>query len=225
MSSGHAPTRPAAGSHRYFALLYTPAELRDELTTLLAVADEISCDPRIGADHSVAHARLHWWQQEAQRFARGEPQHPWLRALLAQHPASVGLNLQSLVEAAAVDLATRTLSAQPGNALQRALFELAASALCAQPLSAQLQATIGELGAITRTLEHDPADRQAREQLRQHLRDLDEAAQPQLAPLLVWLALAARRSHRNAPLLDGFTDNLIAWRAARRAARGRFQFT
>jgi len=223
VSDARAPTPPAAGSHRYFTLLYTPAALRDELSTLLALADEIGSDPPASADHSVAHVRLEWWRHEAERFARGEPQHPWLRSLLAQYPATVSLNLLGLVEAAAIDLATRTLSSQHGNALQRALFELAASALCSQPLPTQLQTTIGELGAVTHRLEHDPTDQQARDQLALHLHRIGDTAQPQLAPLLVWLALAARRPHQRAGLLDSLADNLIAWRAARRAARGRFR--
>jgi hypothetical protein len=146
-----------------------------------------------------------------------------LRSLLARYPATSTLNLLALVEAAAIDLATRTLSSRNGNALQRALFQLAASALCTPPLSAQLQTTVGELGAVTHKLEHDPTDQEARDQLECQLHKLGDTAQPQLAPLLVWLALAARRSHRRGPLLDSVTDNLIAWRAARRAARGRFR--
>ena len=223
MSDAHAPTPPAAGSHRYFTLLYTPAALRDELSTLFALADEIGSDPAVSADHSLAHVRLEWWRHEAERFARGEPQHPWLRSLLAHYPATATLNLLALVEAAAIDLATRTLSSGNGNALQRALFQLAASALCTQPLSAQLQTTLGELGAASQRLEHDPTDQEARDQLDLQLRNIGDTTQPQLAPLLVWLALAARRSHRGGPLLDSLTDNLIAWRAARRAAHGRFR--
>jgi len=128
------PSPPAAGSPRYFALLYTPATLRPVFGTLLALADEISAGGARGLDHSVAHVRLEWWRGEAERYARGEPQHPWLRALLAQHPASRGLDLQPLVQAAALDLATGTQSAQPGVALpaanmQRAVFELAARVL------------------------------------------------------------------------------------------------
>jgi len=225
LSSAPAPTPPAAGSHRYFTWLYTPAALRDELATLLALADEIASDPPVSADHSVAHVRLQWWRWEAERFARGEPQHPWLRALLAQYPTTAALNLQGLVDAAAVDLATRTLTSQPGHALQGALFQLAANALCTQPLSAQLQASIAELGAATQKLEQDPDDQQARAQLELLLLNIGDTAQPQLAPLLVWLALAARRSHRRGPLLDTLSDNLVAWRAARRAARGRFRLT
>jgi hypothetical protein len=223
VSAAHHPAAPAPGSHRYFTLLYTPAARREALSTLLAVADEIGAEPPDSADHSVAHVRLEWWRAEAERFARGEPQHPWLRALLAGHPASASLDLQPLVQAAAVDLASRTLASQASHAFTRALFELAASALCAQPLSPALQARIGELGASVEQLEEDSSDADARAKSRQHLSEIGEALQPSLAPLLVWLALAARRPHHRTPLLAGLTNNLIAWNAARRAARGRFR--
>lgn len=223
MSAAHHPAAPAPGSHRYFTLLYTPAARREALSTLLAVADEIGAEPPDSADHSVAHVRLEWWRAEAERFARGEPQHPWLRALLAGHPASASLDLQPLVQAAAVDLASRTLASQASHAFTRALFELAASALCAQPLSPALQARIGALGASVEQLEEDSSDADARAKSRQHLSEIGEALQPSLAPLLVWLALAARRPHHRTPLLEGLTNNLIAWNAARRAARGQFR--
>jgi hypothetical protein len=213
---------PAPGSHRYFAWLYTPRAHREELSTLLALADEIGADPAASADHSIAHVRLEWWRREADRFTQGTPQHPWLRALLAQRPQATGLNLQRLVEAAAIDLATRTLSALPGDALRRALFELAAGALYAQPLPSPLSGAIGELGASVYRLERDPDDLRAREHLPQQLRTLGEAPQAALAPLLVWLALAARRRGRGG-LLALWSDNLLAWKTARRAARGHFR--
>jgi hypothetical protein len=223
MSAPQGPSAPAPGSHRYFTLLYTPAARRETLATLLAVADEIGAEPPDSADHSVAHVRLEWWRGEAQRFACGEPQHPWLRALLAAHPASACLDLQPLVEAAARDLASRTLASQASHAFGRAIFELAARALCAQPLPPALQARIGELGASVEQLEDDSSDAEARAKSRQQLSDIGQALQPSLAPLLVWLALAARRPQHRTPLLAGLSDNLIAWNAARRAARGRFR--
>lgn len=223
MSTPQQPSAPAPGSRRYLTLLYTPPRHREQLLTLLALADEIGAAPAASADHSIAHVRLEWWREETQRFARGTPQHPWLRALLAAHPAAASLDLQPLVDAAAVDLATRTLAAHSAHALRRALFELAAHALCAPPPPPAQQALIGELGANLERLERDPSDETARAALPQQLQRLGESLQPALTPLLVWLALAARRSHRRPALLDSLTDNLIAWSAARRAARGRFR--
>jgi hypothetical protein len=216
------PAAPAPGSPRYFALLYTPERLRGELSTLLAVADEIGAHASRSADHSIAHVRLEWWRSESERFARGEPQHPWLKAMLAQYPATSQLNLQSLVEAAAIDLATQTLQAPPGHALQRALFALVANALSDPPLSQELQQAVGQLGASAQQLEHAAAADEARAELRKSLRTIDGAKQPQLAPLMVWLALLARRSRRRSSLLNVLSDNLVAWKAARQAARGQF---
>jgi len=223
MSGAQHPAAPAPGSRRYFTLLYTPAAHREALNTLLALADEIGAAPGGSADHSVMHLRLEWWRRETERFARGEPQHPWLRALLSEHPSTATLNLQALVEGAAIDLASRTLASQQSYALRRALFELAATALGAQSLSGPLRTAIGELGESLEKLESNPSDEQARHDLQQQLGLIGDAHQPALAPLLVWLALVAHRSHRQAPLLEGLTDNLVAWRAARSAARGRFR--
>jgi hypothetical protein len=222
LSAPQHPAAPAPGSRRYFTLLYTPQARREQLNTLLAVADELAGARAASADHSVAHVRLEWWRQEATRFARGEPQHPWLRALLAEHPAAAALDLQPLVDAAAVDLATRTLASQDSHALRRALFELAARALLEQPLAPALRESIGELGANLQRLESNPADAETRAALRARLEQIGETLQPALAPLLVWLALAARRSPPRAPLLHSLSNNLIAWSAARRAGRGRF---
>jgi hypothetical protein len=242
---------PPTGSPRYFALLYTQAALRPVLGTLLALADEISAGGARALDHSVAHVRLDWWRGEAERYARGEPQHPWLRALLAQHPASSGLDLESLMHAAAVDLATQTLGAAPGAALpgvkvQRAVFELAADALHADrhtaPLSPQVKRTLGDLGERVLELERFATGAPATSatpaaiaaaigELRRQNGHIERALQPQLAPLLVWIAVAiaqARRRARRTPghrgsMFDGFADNMLAWNTARSAMRRRMR--
>jgi hypothetical protein len=243
------PPPPVVGSPRYFALLYTPAPMRATLTTLLALADEISAGAGRGLDHSVAHVRLDWWRLEAERYARGQPQHPWLRALLARQAVGVRLNLQPLVEAAASDLATETLSARPGAALQGAVFRLAETALRAghdaATASPALQLLLNDLGERACELERF-ATRRLQPQtsstatpasgtpattlkaLRQQAEGIDSQLQPQLAPLLVWIALAARQAQRSAGTKSGsgiavFADNIAAWSAARRALRGRFR--
>jgi len=247
------PPPPAEGSPRHFALLYSPATARSKLTTLLALANEISTGTTRHLDHTVAHIRLEWWRAEAERYARGEPQHPWLRALLLQDPDR-RLNLPRLVEAATIDLATESLGGRPASALQRALFELAEAALRApadREPSAQLQRALGELGERAGELERFACDRTtaaapasasgapplgdvpaaALEALRREAQAIDRALQPRLTPLLVWIALAARQAQRRARRaarsagsgLDGFADNILAWHAARRAVRGRFR--
>lgn len=242
------PPPPATGSPRYFALLYCPAAARPALSTLLALADEISAGAGRGLDHSVAHLRLDWWRAESERYGRGEPQHPWLRALLRE-PGGRRLMLQPLVDAAAMDLATETLAAQPGANLQRTVFELAEAALRsaqdAPPPAAPLLRALRDLGEHVCELERFAGGRlqaaaataaasaahSALEALRQQARGIDRALQPRLTPLLVWIALAAAQARRrlqraqgkSGALLDAFADNIIAWSAARRAARGRFR--
>jgi hypothetical protein len=239
---------PATGSPRYFALLYCPAAARPALSTLLALADEISAGAGRGLDHSVAHLRLDWWRAESERYRRGEPQHPWLRALLHE-PGGRDLMLQPLVDAAAVDLATETLAAQAGANLQRSVFELADSALRsaqdAPPPAAPVLRALRDLGQYACELERFADGRlqpaataaaanaahSALDALRQQARGIDRALQPRLTPLLVWIALAARQARRrlqhpqgkSGALLDAFADNIVAWNAARRAARGRFR--
>jgi hypothetical protein len=199
----------------------------------------------------VAHLRLDWWRGEAERFARGEPQHPWLRALLAQHPASRGLDLQPLVQAAALDLATQTLGAPsgvalPGAKLQRAVFELAADALRpdrhTDPLPPQLQRTLRGLGERVLELERFAAGGAATVSAPAAPAAALEALRRQAAAIDAALAAAARaaagveRTGRRpgaaprAPpgpnrgsMFDGFADNMLAWSAARRAVRGRIR--
>jgi hypothetical protein len=242
------PPAPALGSPCYFALLYSSAAAQITLTTLLALADEISAGAGRGLDHAVAHLRLDWWRAEAERYARGEPQHPWLRARPLHDCAGNPLKLQLLVEAAALDLATETIGAQQGAALQGAVFELAAMALRAAgpaPLEASLRRTLRDLGERACELERFSTGRMQHATaavaasavpatvaaLRLQVTAIAGPLQPQLAPLLVWTALAVRHAERrarrpdgkNASALDAFADNMVAWNAARRAARGRFR--
>jgi len=234
-ASGPPPASP--GSLRYFVLLYSPPAHRATLATLLALGDEISTGMSRNLDHQVAHVRLEWWQREAERFARGEAQHPWLRTLQQAHPASRELDLLPLVDAAALDLAQQTLRGRSDAAVQRELFILAAQALAADSLSPPQQQWLGELGARTHELERALRRKDAHEELtaaleglQQQAQAIEVALQPRLAPLLVWIALAARRgqrrirrrAHNGAPGLDALADNMAAWRAARRAIRGRF---
>jgi phytoene/squalene synthetase len=222
MSLAQHPASPEPGSHRYYTLLYTPSALREELNTLLALADEIGTTPTGNADHSVAHVRLEWWRREVERFAQGKPQHPWLQGLLAQYPATGALNLRSLVDGAEVDLAAQTLRSQHGAALRHALFAVIADALCDEPLTPEWEQAVGVLGEAVQRLERDPLDRMVRAQMREPLQIIGAALQPPLTPLLVWLALAARPARRRHRLIEQFADNVVAWSAARRAARGRF---
>lgn len=214
----NAAPAPAAGSIEYFALLYTPRPQRPALATLIALRAELEAGIDRALDHAVAHARLEWWRAEAARFARGEAQHPWLRALARQDEANRALDLSRLIDAGARELATRQLQGRSSNELQAALFHAAAQILGGHALASEAQRSLAQLARRCLAAEAPSAS-----EAELHF---EPALQPKLAPLLVWYALAARRARRNSPRrsrLAGFADNMTAWRAARRAAQGRFR--
>lgn len=222
---------PAPGSTRFFTLLYTPHERRAALRALLALSDEIGAGLGRQLDHGVAHIRLEWWRNEAQRFACGEPAHPWLIAW--QRERCPALDLALLVQAAAFDLASEHLAASASRRLPQTLFVLAARVLLAgtpeAALTQEREQAIAGLGRAVDELERPAASDDAGPPA------LPAAAlQRALAPLLVWAALAAhlarrhqrraaRQSHTMARrIADGIIDNVVAWRAARAARRGYF---
>ncbi len=226
MSTQQLPADPSPGSHRYFVLLYTPAARRRAMTTLLALADEIGAEPLAGADHGVVHTRLAWWRHEAERLRQGAPEHPWLRSL--QATSSTLFDLLPLVDGAEIDLATRTLSNEPGTHLFRALFVAAARLLADDPadsLEPAARTAIEELGAVVFRLEHDPRDAAALATVDTRLSAVGAQHQPSLAPLLVWLALAASVPRAGSRLRNTLATNFAAWSAARHAARGRFNLS
>lgn len=222
MNAQAAPSPPVPGSTRYFVLLYTPAARRRQLSALLAIADELAAGFERGLDHSVAHLRLQWWEEELLRFQQRSPRHPWLIAWAAEQPEP--LDLRPLVQAATLDLATQRLAARQELQLYATLFVSAAQLLgvsaltpdeaaneaAAQALRTQLEA----LGRTVATLEAAIAGQAwalARlPPLLQTLRAeqtqaplLAPAWQPSAAPLLVWLALLVHRWQRLRPSASG----------------------
>lgn len=93
-------TPPPPGGARYHAWLFAPPAARDALAALLLVERELDDSSRPGLEHSVGHARLDWWQQEAALFAAGEPRHPATRALARSCDALDRPDLEPLVEIA-----------------------------------------------------------------------------------------------------------------------------
>lgn len=210
----------APGSTRYFVLLYCPGQRRRALATLLALTDELDAGRARSVDHSVAHVRLDWWREELRRFARGAPTHPWLSAWLRERPQDQTLELERLTEAAAIDLAAARLASRSEHCLGGAVFVLGAQLLGIDAPTAQLKEQLRALGCYRAALEHDTSAAAPMA--------LDPAAQPPLTPLLVWVGLVERkaaRRPRTAGRFDMLADNLLAWRAARRAQRGRFTST
>jgi hypothetical protein len=232
VATAQALPAPAPGSTRYFVLLYCPRARRLALATLLSVADEIGAGLRHQTDHAVAHARLEWWRQEAQRFARGAPEHPWLSGWLRADPADRALELGSLTDAAAIDLAQAHLGGRSEWQLYGALFVLAARLLAGSVLADQHQQGLRELGQYVARREHAAPALATRPALQLVLQP---ALQPQIVPLLVWSALAERQAQRRERAqshgvaaaqprpLEVIAANLSAWKAARQALRGRFR--
>jgi hypothetical protein len=219
------PPAPPPGSARYFALLYAPGSRRLALARLLALADEIGTGVTRGLDHDVAHARLAWWQHEAEQYALGRAQHPWLRTGPDAQVDAARVDLDSLVQAAAIDLAQALRQPPGGERLRRAVFAAAAQVLGAGPLSPELRQSIGELGALSWQWEHLPsaAAVPCAASMQPVLARLGAALQPPLAPLLVWAALARRHGcSKKASMRHAFADNIHAWNVARRAAAGNF---
>jgi len=225
------PPEPLAGSIRYFVLLYTPQARRRALASLLALADEIGAGLERQLDHALAHVRLDWWRREADRYRAGITQHPLLRILLDATCEGARLDLQPLILAAQIDLAEAQRVAAAGARARGALFVLAAATLGAASLADEQREALAELGAATLQYERalsaaGPASAE-RTALQPIVARLGATLQPTVAPLLIWAVLAARQSRRRmqgpkktSSLLEGFAENLRAWRVARRAAQG-----
>lgn len=217
------PPEPPAGSIRYFVLLYTPQARRRALASLLALADEIGAGLERRLDHALAHARLDWWHREADRYRAGITQHPLLRILLGATNEGARLDLQPLILAAQIDLAEEQRVAAVGARTRAALFVLAAATLGAASLADEQREALAELGALSVQHERalsaaDPASPE-RTALQPIVARLGAKLQPTVAPLLIWVVLAARKK-KSGSLLEGFAENLRAWNVARRAAQG-----
>ena len=100
-------TQGLEGTPRYFAWLYAGERMQAILKALFGIESEINAALQPGLEHSVAHVRLSWWAEEAQRVRSGHALHPLTRALLAQRPvaAGPGPDVSGLVDLATWDLA------------------------------------------------------------------------------------------------------------------------
>ena len=105
-------TAGLAGTPRYFAWLYAGETMQAVLKPLFGIESEIKAALQPGLEHSVAHVRMGWWGEEAQRLQGGHALHPLTRALLAQRPpvARAGADISGLVNIATWDLAAATFA-------------------------------------------------------------------------------------------------------------------
>lgn len=229
MSTAAIAPPPRSAGARFFAWLYTPQAAREGTAALLAIEHEIMASARAGLDHSVAHARLGWWQEEAGRLCVAIPQHPVAIALYRRFLAA-GLpppDLRALPELAARKLARSTLG-RGGPVPQdevRADAALWAEGLF-RPLTAlatPLSTDPGRALALGRALHaHEIAPSESSGMaLQEALHALPAPLACALRGLVVWATLAVRRPRAGAARLDALTENWTAWRAARRALHGR----
>lgn len=231
---------PPAGSIHQLMLLYAPGAQRAALQAVLDVQAEIRASLRTGLDHSVAHARLAWWQGECERAANGSPSHPLLREIAeaARNVGGAAPDLRGLVRAATLDLAQAPLDDMVAlqdycQSAQGTLFAALAALLGADAAAAR------DVGTVLHVLEwlsvhavtHATEIPAAEERLTTQLQRIAPELRPALRPLLVWMALSRWRAAQaihlpaDAPpptLRLTMRQNLLAWRAARAAQQQRF---
>jgi phytoene/squalene synthetase len=103
----NAPIEPSLTSERELLWRFAPHSQRDWLQNILQIEHEVCTSLRSNLEHSVAHTRLDWWQDELQRLSQHAPRHPLTQAI-ARHALQRGIappNLSALAEGCRIDLA------------------------------------------------------------------------------------------------------------------------
>lgn len=100
-------TTASYGADRDWLLRFCPPDSTRALNALFEVENEVMGSLKPGLEHSVAHARLEWWNDELTRLAQGSPRHPATRVLAssALEHNTTPPDLTTLVEHVRVDLA------------------------------------------------------------------------------------------------------------------------
>ena len=272
-------TESPAAPVREFVLRFAPGTLRPTAEALFTVERELAATARDGLDHTVAHARLDWWDEELERLAAAAPRHPATRALAAA-AAATGRSppdLRPLVEATRIEVARVAFLERTeldaylghwGDSIFRALSLAALGSADTRSADAERFAAnsgpavreIELLAAVTRhalagrvfvplgdpPVPHapwtrEPLGKEESGQLRARLHALrgtlraaatalPVAARAPLSAALAWSRLALRTAAACEDALPGIPQparleplrrNLLAWRAALAAARGR----
>lgn len=107
MTDGAEMTPASFGADRDWLLRFCPPESARALNALFEIEREVAGSLKPGLEHSVAHARLEWWNEELTRLAQGSPRHPATREL-ASNAIGRGTtppDLTSLITHVRVDLA------------------------------------------------------------------------------------------------------------------------
>ncbi len=107
MTDGAGMTPASFGADRDWLLRFCPPESARALNALFEVEREVAGSLKPGLEHSVAHARLEWWNEELTRLSQGSPRHPATRVLAstAIERGTTPPDLSSLVTHVQVDLA------------------------------------------------------------------------------------------------------------------------
>lgn len=105
--AGGADALKALTPTRHLAWLYSTDAQKPVLATLLEIETEIASGLRPGIEHHVAHARLQWWSEEAERVAQGRPVHPLGRELVKARASGHG-GVVGFADTAVWDLASAT---------------------------------------------------------------------------------------------------------------------
>ena len=101
------PTEPLARAERELLWSFAPHPQRDRLRVLFGIEQELQQSLNPSLDHSVAHARLGWWQDELQRLKDDQPRHPLTQSLatIANQQGLPPPDLTGIVTCASIALA------------------------------------------------------------------------------------------------------------------------
>ncbi len=149
---------------RYLAWLYTPAPQQPGFAALCEIESEVAASLRPGIDHHVAHARLQWWRDEAERSARGQGVHPLTRQLAKAFPndGSRLADISGFVDTAVWDLASATFEGRKEltaycERWAAAMFEPAVALAAAHPVDRSAAASVASTAPERATTEASSA--------------------------------------------------------------------
>lgn len=228
--------------HRALVVQFAMPSARNALRALFAIEQEVLHSVASDLDHSVAHARLDYWDAELRALVTARATHPLAR-MLTEETLALELtppDLGALVDAARVLLASSdddTLREHVHAAWSRSIFTAAAlleAAATARELHLDLPMTIATArrvasvaGAKVHAIEWHSTTTNAplalREQLRAALRDFGAAELPHCAGTIAWCALAERQAcGGSSGRFEPLRRTIAAWRATVACRRGQF---
>lgn len=99
---------PLLKSEREILWRFAPQQQRSWLSALFGIEQQLEESLRSDLEHSVAHTRLHWWQEELHRLLDNTPRHPLTQTVsaIAQQRGVSPPDLRPLADCVAIDLAS-----------------------------------------------------------------------------------------------------------------------